>query len=285
MKAKTILLVSTLLLLFTQCSAVRHNSEDHEILVTDPDMAHFDVLDTSHGWEVVISQGEQQSVRLEVSSSVSEDVIAEVRRGVLYLGMKERPFFKRIFLRDITLRAYITVTDLRRIECSGGVEAIFKTPIRHDGPFEIQMSGGSDLDKLHLACHHLKADLSGASDADVHLLSEADVYVSASGSSDGMIRDIRAHECRVDASGASDVVLSGRSGYLAADCSGSSDLSASKLITTVCDIDCSGASDAVIHVTEGLNAEASGASSIYYSGRPSKVSKSSSGASSIKHRK
>lgn len=92
---------------------------------------------------------------------------------------------------------------------------------------------------------------------------------------------LNAGKLTLDASGASHVELEGTATTLDADLSGASNLSASGLHTDSAVIDASGASNASINTKQSIDAEASGASSITYTGEPANKKVSSSGASSI----
>ena len=87
----------------------------------------------------------------------------------------------------------------------------------------------------------------------------------------------------VNVSGASDADLSGTSGKLYLESSGASGVDANQLKARNGDIHVSGASHADVNVSDTLEAEASGASHIGFTGNPKSINKSSSGASEIEH--
>ncbi|MDZ7775234.1 MAG: DUF2807 domain-containing protein [Bacteroidales bacterium] len=78
--------------------------------------------------------------------------------------------------------------------------------------------------------------------------------------------------------------LVGRAESVEFDGSGTTSLDALELITNTASISISGAGDARIHATEELSAKVSGAGSIRYTGNPTKINKSISGAGSINKR-
>lgn len=85
----------------------------------------------------------------------------------------------------------------------------------------------------------------------------------------------------VDLSGKSTLSISGQTDKLVVEISGASHLDAEELKAVDAVIDASGASRTKVNLTGDLRADASGASSIIYSGTPGDVEKSSSGAASI----
>ena len=91
----------------------------------------------------------------------------------------------------------------------------------------------------------LKMDLSGASD-----------FTGA----------VNLQNLKLDLSGASDVKISGEAGTVTIENSGASDVKGRGLVTDICHATAFGASDIEITVNKEINARASGASKIYYSG-------------------
>ncbi|GAA4436794.1 hypothetical protein GCM10023091_15140 [Ravibacter arvi] len=85
-----------------------------------------------------------------------------------------------------------------------------------------------------------------------------------------------------DLSGASSTELSGRANSLRGDISGASSLRAGKFPVKEVEIDASGASSASVQASARLSGDASGASSIRYSGGAKEIRVNSSGGSSIR---
>lgn len=94
--------------------------------------------------------------------------------------------------------------------------------------------------------------------------------------------DMEADRLELDLSGASKLRLNGYTNHLEADCSGSSKLLLAGLKTKTISLDSSGATTAEFWVTESLDVESSGASSVRYKGNPKSVNVVNSGASSVK---
>ena len=126
-----------------------------------------------------------------------------------------------------------------------------------------------------------KIDASGASDVIVagSLVAGA-LNIQMSGACDftGMVK---VNTLSINLSGASDISISGTANTVDIISSGASDVKGYDLVTDVCNASVSGASDINITVNTQLNANASGASNIYYKGRGTIKERNSSGASSI----
>lgn len=115
----------------------------------------------------------------------------------------------------------------------------------------------------------------------VDVLNSDDLLLNFSGSSD-IKGKIEATRLKANFSGASDLKISGSVKDANIILSGASDCDALELKADEADVKASGASTIRIHAVESLKAVASGASKIIYSGNPSRIDRSSSGASSIR---
>ena len=105
--------------------------------------------------------------------------------------------------------------------------------------------------------------------------------LDVSGASGAIISNVKTDSLNLEASGASKIKISGEANNFKSDASGASGIEAGSLTVYDADVVASGASNTTVSVTNNLKAEASGASSIYYTGEPKNVEPKSSGASSI----
>jgi hypothetical protein len=105
--------------------------------------------------------------------------------------------------------------------------------------------------------------------------------IDLSGASTARITNIKNDRLEIDVSGASTVIIKGETQILKIDSSGASKIDADNLKARAVNVSVSGAGTANVYATEELTADASGASTIIYSGEPKIVNKNDSGASSI----
>ena len=127
-----------------------------------------------------------------------------------------------------------------------------------------------------------KLNASGASDVYVDgVISGSTLSISLSGASD-FKGAIKVGDLRLDQSGASDAHITGVvAGLATIESAGASDVKGYDLVIQSCNAHATGASDIHITVNKELNANASGASSIYYKGEGVVRDLHSSGASSV----
>lgn len=107
------------------------------------------------------------------------------------------------------------------------------------------------------------------------------VELDASGAATVVVSGLEGERLEVDASGASRVSLAGRVDALDLEVSGASAVEAQGLSVTQASVDASGASTVDVLARQVLHAEASGASTIRYHGRPAQLAEDASGASTI----
>ena len=125
-------------------------------------------------------------------------------------------------------------------------------------------------------------DFSGASSAEVGKFSGVKTMeIEVSGASK-VNMELVAQKVTMELSGASSLVLAGNCDVLNGEVSGASSFKGRDFRSKEVNIDASGASSAAIVASNTIHAEASGASSIRYSGGAKDVHSSTSGASSIK---
>jgi hypothetical protein len=124
-------------------------------------------------------------------------------------------------------------------------------------------------------------ELSGASQGTIsRFKSTKALDVDVSGASP-LRGDIEAGDARFDVSGASQVTLSGSGQDVTIDASGASQVDLSAFPVADANVEASGASKVTVNPSGRLDADASGASTVYYLGSPTLGKIDTSGASSI----
>ena len=268
--------------MFASLAMVNASAQSNKVIKQQRNVAEFSTISASSGWDVIVRQGNRQSVSIEVSEGILDRAVIEVKNGTLHIYNKNN---KRIIswnnARNATQKAYVTVTDLKKITASGGVDVRFETPLKTND-FTLSMSGGTDLENLSLNCNRFAGNFSGGSDAEIRFLSAQTVKVDASGGSDVELHDIDAEQCSVSASGGCDVKLSGKTQEFTINASGGSDISAAEFEARKCTARFSGAADGEIRVSDTLDISVSGASDVICYGNPRDVEKSVNKSSSLR---
>jgi hypothetical protein len=103
-----------------------------------------------------------------------------------------------------------------------------------------------------------------------------------SGASTANVSGVKTDSLKLNASGASKIKIDGEAKSLEAIASGASGIDAENLKVENAKANASGASSVTVSPTGELDADASGASSVIYTGDPKNIKQNSSGASSVK---
>lgn len=198
-------------------------------------------------------------------------------------------------------RAIIYVRNLESVDLSG--ECTLKSDENlASNNFYLKTSGAAEIERMRISGTRLKVISSGASEikADANFI---DCNMEFSGAAEGNL-DIEAQiiemnasgaselDCRITGntnltikgSGAADITIKGSGEHTSFVFSGSSELDAEEFTGKTSEVQTSGSSSATVHVTETLDAKASGASSVRYIGKPHELRTSTSGAGSVKEK-
>jgi hypothetical protein len=105
--------------------------------------------------------------------------------------------------------------------------------------------------------------------------------LNVSGASKVNAVNLKSDNFKLDVSGASKIKLEGEAGSFNAEASGASRVEADNLKTAKASASASGASKIFVFASDSVDADASGASNVTYSGNPKNVKKNASGASSV----
>ena len=214
---------------------------------------------------------------------------------------------QRAFVNDANAEARTLSGSFNAIKVSGGIDLYLsqydnesiavsaaedkyreniKTVIEN-GTLKIYYEGeghnsGNKKMKAYVAFKNLeKLQASGASDVQVAgTISVPALNLDMSGASD-FKGAVKVTSLVMELSGASDVIISGEASTVSIQSSGASDVKGYELEADICTAKASGASDINITVNKELNANASGASDIFYKGNGVIKDMHSSGASTI----
>ena len=277
---KTKIFFTLIILAFATTGAL---AQSNKVVKQNRQVAAFSSISATGGWDVIIRQGNRQSVTTEVSREILDRAVIEVKNGTLHIYNKsQNHVFSFRNMRNITQKAYVTVTDLKKITASGGVDIRFETPLETND-FDLSMSGGTDLENLTLSCDNFTGNFSGGSDAEIIFSSPMqNLKADMSGGSDVDFTNINAQRCRVVSNGGSDVMLTGKTAELNISAGGGSDVSAAEFNAQNCTADFSGAADGNIRVTNSLEVSVSGGSDVVVYGNPKNVTKTVHRSSSLK---
>ena len=207
----------------------------------ETDYTGFAKLTVGSGFEVEITRADSFSVSITADDNLFDYLDIKKVGSTLYIGLK-RP---RIYLHT-TQRATITMPDLRGLELSGTSRG--------------DVNGFSSADSLTLG-------LSGASYLRIDNVKAGSTGIDVSGASK-LSGSITIADGNFSVSGASTIELEGTAGNVDIEVSGVSSVKIGDLAVVNAAVEVSGVSKATTNASDRIDANISGASTLYYVGNP-----------------
>jgi hypothetical protein len=239
----------------------------------------FTKIRVSSAISLYLSQGNTQGVAVSSEDAeLTNKIKTEVNNGVLKIYV-ENGAWNGWNWSNKHLKAYVTFTTLEMLDASGASTVELTDPISV-GKLELDLSGASNMKGDIKSSGEVKYDLSGASTSRVNF-SASSFKLSESGASN-FKGSVNSAETNFDLTGASTANIDGSTTNLVVSASGASDFKGGDLTATTCKVEATGASSASINVSKDIQATASGASSIHYTGGASISNLDVSGSSSVK---
>lgn len=203
---KFILPAATAVALAGNVSAATHSSgSTNPPEVVDRHLSGFHAIDIAGSYDVYITQGATESVKVEAPSDMMEHIKTEVDNGVLRIYNKNDHFhWGDLWGHHPKIRVYVMAKDLNAINVSGSGDAFFRDGIRA-GSMKLSVSGSGDMTG-RIDAKTLESDISGS--GDMRLSGHADnSTVSVVGSGDFAARSLTTMSTTVHVSGSGDAAI------------------------------------------------------------------------------
>jgi hypothetical protein len=209
--------------------------------VQDRHLTGFHAISASASFDIYITQGSTESVKIEAPADVINRIITEVNGDVLKIHTKNNHFSWGGWFNNSHKKMviYVTVKSIHAIDISGSSDVFFKEGINAD-KMELSVSGSGDV-----------------------------------------IGKLNAKSLETRVSGSGDIKLAGNAQTATIRMNGSGDFSGRDFVTAVTMVSISGSGDATVNASQKLDARVSGSGDIRYAGNPKQVSKSTSGSGDI----
>jgi hypothetical protein len=147
-------LLFTVIILLASCSVLGERGNGN-VVKQERKVSSFNAIEVSGAFDVYLSQGSAQSVIVEADENLMPLIRTEVVGSTLKIDNKKPIHDSK------SLKVYITVTDLTKIELSGAVDLQTQNKLTLTG-LEIEISGATDA-TLDLAVQKLEVSSSGGS--------------------------------------------------------------------------------------------------------------------------
>ena len=207
---RLIAFLSVLLLMTMACSITRRtptplpgtDDKDQNVLVTEiRPLGEFTRIDMDGGAKVNLVQGNEHSITVESSRRVVDQVVTEVKDGVLEIRYRDRKLFEN-WGESLTLT--ITFANLTDFKLDGGVE--LKADNLNLQDLNITINGGASVRINNLMATTLSMDLAGGGDIHVAGVAENQT-IDVSGGTNYQAEDLKSAHVNVEIAGAGNVVV------------------------------------------------------------------------------
>lgn len=160
----------------------------------------FNAIKISGGIDLYLSQSDNMAIAVSgANENIKDGIKTVIENGTLKIFYAGDKSLKR---KDRKLRAYISFTELKKIDASGACDIVVAGTLTA-AALNIQMSGACDFAGM-VKVNTLSISLSGASDVRISGTAKT-VDIISSGASDVKGYDLVTDVCNANASGASDI--------------------------------------------------------------------------------
>ncbi len=189
---------SLIVIAFALNSCIHTIDGNGEVTKEQRAVSSFDKIDISGGYEVLINQGDEEKLELEVDENLLEYIETETKDNTLYISSTEP------IGGATSLKLYITVVDVDDIDVSGAIELRNKGTYKTEN-LEIDVSGASDID-LDVDIENLIMDMSGASETTL-TGNASNFEIDISGAGELQAKKLKTRNTTISISGAGSAVV------------------------------------------------------------------------------
>jgi len=170
--------------------------------IVDRHLSGFHAIDVAGSFDVYITQGSTESVKVEAPSNMMGRIITEVNNGVLRIYNKHDTFnWGDMWGHHKKIVVYVVAKNLNSINLSGSGDAFFKDGIRA-GNLKLSISGSGDMTGS-VDAKNLECSITGSGDMKLSGRAESS-GVTLVGSGDFTARSLQTVNCAVRVSGSGD---------------------------------------------------------------------------------
>lgn len=228
------------MVLFNACTIARGSGR---VITESRAVSGFERVELGGSGDLIIMQGETESLTVETDDNLMQYVVADVRGSTLYLGTDARQV--GIF-SPTRIRFTLQVEDLNGLA----------------------LSGSGSITAEAIATDRFDIEISGSGAAWLEQLTVDQLHVDISGSGTAQVDDLVADEMRARVNGSGNVEVAGDVARTDVTVNGSGGVRAGDLQSDRVDVNISGSGTATVWAVETLDINLSGSGSVRYYGEP-----------------
>lgn len=205
----------------------------------DRHLTGFHAVDVAGSFDVYITQGSAESVKVDAPADVIRNILTEVKGGTLTISTKAHFTWHGLF-NNKKMVVYVTIKDVNSIALTGSGDVYFKDGINANNlslsvtgsgdvsgkinakGLESSVTGSGDV-RITGHANDQKVDVTGSGDYSAHGLTTNNTVVSVGGSGDVSVTV--SGNLKASVTGSGDIHYSGSPKYVSRSKSGSGDIS------------------------------------------------------------
>lgn len=173
--------------------------------IADRHLSGFNAVNLAGPFDVYITQGNSESVKVEAPADVMDRVITEVNNGVLKVYSKHENWnWGNWWGNHKKIKVYVVAKELNSINISGSGDVYFKEGIKTSS-LKLRISGSGDMLGM-VQVKNLESSISGSGDMKLSGTAENSA-VTVVGSGDFTARDLATVNSQVRVSGSGDAEI------------------------------------------------------------------------------
>lgn len=171
--------------------------------IEDRHLSGFHAIDASGSFDIYVTQGSTESVKVDAPDDAIKNVMTDVRGGTLRIYSKEHFSWKNIF-NNKKVMVYVTVKSIDNINLSGSGNVTFKDGL-NSTDIRLHISGSGNV-QGKLTARSVDASISGSGNLKLSGNTE-NQNVSVSGSGNYSARDLNSSKTDVSMSGSGNAAV------------------------------------------------------------------------------
>jgi hypothetical protein len=190
-----------LFVLFTSTSCGWRSVRGNENVITQTrNEASFSGVKTAGSFDLYVTQGETQSIRIEAEENLMKYIITQVEGGVLKVRIR-----KGVNLRPRKdMKVYVTAPDFKELGIAGSGNIIAETVLKSSGDIEFSIAGSGDVRVAAIDVPKVTVRISGSGSASITgQTRNAEFRIAGSG--DIKCRELKAENTEVHIAGSGNV--------------------------------------------------------------------------------
>lgn len=197
MKIRMVFSFGLIMLLMTACNVVRGSGD---VISETRSVSGFDKVSLSGQGEIILTQGETESLEIEAEDNIVAVIETEVRGNTLHIGPRNNTQIRP----TEPVRFYLSAEEITGLEVSGS-GAITVDALETDS-LSIEVSGSGDINIGNLSTDDLALDISGSGDVEIEGQASSQV-IRISGSGKYEAADLESAEADVEVNGSGEANL------------------------------------------------------------------------------